>query len=144
MPTLEIQEVDYQILLKVRVEVPQVSGDVSVRAGANPRFFDALVDTGAQRTFVSSNVVTHLSAVPVDLEPFLAANGQSQDTEVFRLRVDIPYPQDEAARFVISTGEELNVMLLPFQPRNFDVLLGMDFLRSFHISMHNGRCVLSN
>ncbi|WP_419945197.1 hypothetical protein [Candidatus Poriferisodalis sp.] len=59
--------------------------NVSAQGSASPRFFDALVDTGAQRTFVSSNVVTHLGAVPVDLEPFLAANGQRCPTVVITM-----------------------------------------------------------
>ena len=144
MPTFEIHEVDHQILLKVAVEEPSSGGGMTVSAGVRHEMFDALVDTGAQRTFISSNVVSRLGAVPVDVGSFLPADGESQETEVFRLRVNIPYPQTGDRSLTIATGKDLNVMMLPFQPHNFDVLLGLDFLRQFHITMHNGLFLLSN
>ena len=36
------------------------------------------------------------------------------------------------------------MILLPFDPPDFDVLLGMDLLTEFHITMYNGTLVLSN
>ena len=41
-------------------------------------------------------------------------------------------------------GRELEVAELPYQPDNFDVLLGMDLLMDFHITMHGGLFILSN
>ena len=38
----------------------------------------------------------------------------------------------------------LEVALLPFQPDNFDILLGMDFLMSFHLTMYGGAFIISN
>ena len=55
MPTFEVSATGNQILLKVQVSVPvpDESGTAGyVRTGT----FDALVDDGAQRAFVSSNV----------------------------------------------------------------------------------------
>ena len=106
--------------------------------------FEALVDTGAQRTFISSSVAEQLGATPIDIASFVPANGESQETEVFRLQISIPYPQDGESSMTFMTGGEFSVMLLPFRPHNFDVLLGMDFLSRFHISMFGGRIVLSN
>ena len=42
------------------------------------------------------------------------------------------------------SGAELEVAQLPFQPENFDILLGMDFLMHFHFTMHNNLFILSN
>ena len=39
---------------------------------------------------------------------------------------------------------EMDVLQLPFQPPIFDVLLGMDFISAFHITLFNGRLILSN
>ncbi len=36
------------------------------------------------------------------------------------------------------------VMELPFQPPDFDVLLGMDVLVNFHITMHGAVFIMSN
>lgn len=140
MPTFEIRAADHQILLKVNVSIPPTDDGAEVVSDT----FDALVDTGAQRTFVSSNVVEQIGAIPIDIASFVPANGQSQETEVFRLLISIPYPHDGQSSMTFMTGGELNVMRLPFRPHNFDVLLGMDFLSQFHISMFGGRIVLSN
>ncbi len=43
----------------------------------------------------------------------------------------------------VRVGEMLEVAELPFQPDNFDVLLGMDYLTNFHITMYDDECILS-
>ena len=35
-------------------------------------------------------------------------------------------------------------MDLPYQPPDYDVLLGMDVLANFHITMHAGSFIMSN
>ena len=40
-------------------------------------------------------------------------------------------------------GMEMEVALLPYQPQEYDVLLGMDFLLSFHFTMCAGNYILS-
>ena len=99
---------------------------------------------------ITERVVAALQAESIDVRPFLAANGESQDTEVFRLRVDIPIRQQailadgRRGERVHAVGMDLEVMRLPFQPTNYDILLGMDFLSAFHITMWNGVFVISN
>ncbi len=36
------------------------------------------------------------------------------------------------------------MLLLPFTPPDFDVLLGMDLLTQFHITMYDGTFIFSN
>lgn len=104
------------------------------------------MDTGAQRTMVSSNVVTRLAAVPTGIASFTPANGQPQDTNEFWLNINIPISvgSPEGSQLTFASGQDLSVLLLPFDPHNFDVLLGMDLLQRYHITMWSGTFVLSN
>ncbi len=38
----------------------------------------------------------------------------------------------------------MEVTLLNFQPENFDVLLGMDLLEGFHLTIHADQFIISN
>ena len=38
----------------------------------------------------------------------------------------------------------MDVALLPYDPSNYDVLLGMDLLHGFHLTMHGDTYILSN
>lgn len=66
MPTFADNITDNQILLGVGVSVPDLEQE------SQPPAFAALVDTGAQRTMVSSQVVAHLAATPYRYNFFLA------------------------------------------------------------------------
>ena len=41
-------------------------------------------------------------------------------------------------------GSDMSVSLFPYQPENFDVLLGMDFLSGFHITLVAGKLIMSS
>ena len=41
-------------------------------------------------------------------------------------------------------GKDMEVALLPYEPSNHDVLLGMDLLSGFHLAMYRGNFILSN
>lgn len=43
-----------------------------------------------------------------------------------------------------SAGRVLPVLELPFTPQEFDVLLGMDLLSKYHITLHADRMIISN
>ena len=40
-------------------------------------------------------------------------------------------------------GKEINVVELPYQPENYDVLLGMDFLAGFRMTLYKSHFTLS-
>lgn len=108
--------------------------------------FSALLDTGAQSTLISHRVVQSLNAQSVGVGTFLPANGKPQLAHQYRLRIDIPvgYPtQGGQSTSTFATGFVLDVLTLPFQPPNFDVLLGMDMVAHYHITMYNGMVVFS-
>jgi hypothetical protein len=41
-------------------------------------------------------------------------------------------------------GDQLSVAGLPYQPDGYDVLLGMDIIGIFHITIYQNRIILSN
>ena len=41
-------------------------------------------------------------------------------------------------------GRQLSVVGLPYQPNDYDVILGMDIIGVFHITMYRNRIILSN
>ena len=43
-----------------------------------------------------------------------------------------------------SMGSELSVTSLPYEPDDHAVLLGMDFIGKFHITIFSNRIILSN
>lgn len=34
--------------------------------------------------------------------------------------------------------------MLPYEPKNYDVILGMDLLSGFHLTLYGGNFILSN
>jgi len=38
----------------------------------------------------------------------------------------------------------MEVVLLPFQPKNYDILLGMDFLSELHLTLYKNLFIISN
>lgn len=143
MPTFTVPVEDNQFLLTVAVAVPE-------RRATDRRTCRALVDTGAHCSMVSANVVETLRVASTGIGGFMAANGQTQSTPVFDLHIAVPVTVTATAadgstsETVFAGGRALEVILLPFDPPDFDVLLGMDLLTEFHITMYNGTLVLSN
>ena len=77
----------------------------------------------------------------------MVASGQVVSTVRYQARVDIPIdihgsnpPKVEGFLF----GTELIIGLLPYQPTECDVILGMDFISLFHITMFRNRIIISN
>ena len=110
-----------RVLLRVSVAVPTEHGDREARE------FDALVDTGAQCTMVSHAVVDQVGASLVGFLPFTPANGQPQWTEVYELSVGVV--ASETGTLTCSKTKLAPVLLLPFDPPDYDVLLGQDHSR---------------
>lgn len=107
------------------------------------------MDTGAQITLVSPRVVEQLGAISIDVGEFISANAQIQETREYWLNISIPISEvtstpEGDVLLNLPRGEHLSVLELPYNPPNYDVLLGMDVLKRFHITMWNGTFVLSN
>ena len=140
MPTTVVPVHNDRVLLRVTVAVPSERGD------SESHEFDALVDTGAQCTMVSGAVVEQVGASLVGFLPFTPANGQPQLTEVYELHVGVIISEtgsDGSQTFSYSKTKLDPVLLLPFDPPDYDVLLGMNILSGYHIAMWGGTFVLS-
>ena len=142
MPSFRDEIVDGQIILTAVVSLVQRR---RIEERINPDTvvpYKALLDTGAQSTMISQKVVDQTGLVAVGIVEISGVSGEVLEAEKFRAGIGIPIPAGETATFM--AGRELEVSLLPFQPENFDILLGMDFLEVFHLTMHKGLFILSN
>lgn len=78
----------------------------------------------------------------------MPASGQAQVTDRYRLRIDIPigHPTTgNASLSTFATGMLLDVLVMPFQPLKYDVLLGMDLIMAgYHITMYRDSVTFSN
>lgn len=78
------------------------------------------------------------------------ASGQPINVPKFHVRIDIPIATNVQLkgewqhRSAYLQGKNMDVFQLPFQPSNYDVLLGMDFISPFHITLSGGRFILCN
>ena len=136
MPSFEQQITNNRIIITVGVSLQ----------GDQIRYKRALVDTGATITLISPNTVADLALLPISAGNITVASGQQVDTFVYSCRVDIPIGHDRTGGpptdFLM--GKQLNVVGLPYQPNDYDVILGMDIIGVFHITMYRNRIILSN
>lgn len=149
MPTCGGEVVNGQILLDVAVRLPTRSGDVEPPSHA----YKGLLDTGATRTMVSPKVISDLNAPPCGVSSFVPATGRPKRAKVYLLDLAIP-----VVAGIAPTGDDTTVDVtvyvrglanVPVQalPRafpDFDVLLGMDLISQFHITLCHGIYMLSN
>lgn len=143
MPTFESLIRDHQPLIRVQTPLPNTNNNAA-------RLFAALLDTGAQFTSVSPKVQQEMGLEPVGVGSMIPANGEVISTPKFHVRIDIPVATNVhvqgGAQYqtAILQGMERDILPLPFEPHNFEILLGMDFIAGFHITLSNGRFILSN
>ena len=112
----------------------------SIDDGGLGKTYNALLDTGAQSTMVSPKVVEEADLKAIGYIDIVPVSGDSIRTPKYRAHLTIPYSE---SNMVIRFGDELEVAQLPFQPGNFDILLGMDFLTRFHFTMYGDFFILS-
>ncbi len=90
---------------------------------------------------VSPKVVEETGLEAIGYAEIVPVSGEPVKVEKYRTNLSIPITQGTAT---LLTGGELEVTKLPFQPDNFDILLGMDFLMNYHFTMYGGSFILSN
>ena len=147
MPTFRGTIVDRQIILAVHVsKLPVKSSPISA-----PVSFRALLDTGATITSVSPKVVETLGLAPVSWHPVTGVHG-TIDTATCAINITVPItemvpdPDDKTTQALqtFSRGAHLEVAALKIEPETFDVLLGMDLLEDFHLTVHADQFILSS
>ena len=144
MPTLVIPVENNEISLYAELALP--SEDTESQS------FHAIADTGAQITGITQRVVDQLQAEPFTTGTSIGIEGTPQIVPIYRLLVGVAIttPEFDAAGNLLSehtyiSGGHLDVMLLGnWSHEQADVLLGMDLLQRFHITMYAGSVILSN
>lgn len=144
MPTIVLPVEDNEIRLHAQLGVLGDSSDL--------RTYEGIVDTGAQMTGITQRIVDELKVSSVGMEPVVGIEGQPKLAPIFRIMIGIgvPTPQvgpegDHLSDDIYVSGGALKVMLLEDWKDEFaDVLLGMDMLVGFHITMFSGQFILSN
>ncbi len=139
MPTFVRPVVDNEAILVAAVALP----DPFPR---NPVGFQVVADTGAQGSWISQRVVDAVAPPHIGISAY-ATIAQSGETDLYRVRLDIPVQLEPGGTLTSGSyldGMDLDVSLMPYQPPNYDIILGMDFLCLFHITMVAGNFILSN
>jgi len=145
MPTLVGAVIEHQILLSVAVSIPDTPAEKD-----NPIVCQALLDTGAQGTHISKRVAKEVGLTPTGRDFIMVASGDKVKTETYRVRLDIPISshfknnQGDILAELNLRGMDLEVYGLTFQPPNYDVIIGMDFLLQAHFTMYGGQFILSS
>jgi len=132
VPTFNVAIVDDRIMVEATLSVPP--------DGSKSEPFTALVDTGAQATMISAKVAQALGTTPVGRRTIVSLGGAPGETPVYRLKISV----GSSTSGTFCACKELYVQLLPADPPNFDVLLGMDILALSHITMQDGRITLGD
>ena len=133
---------DRQIILVAAVSVPGYEEN-QIRC-------NALMDTGAQVTMISKKVIDEVGLQAIGHMSIVPVTGAPSRTKKYRARIDIPidgYSVLQGGAILqhsVLGGMDLQVGELPYEPANHAVLLGMDFLSSFHITMYGNNYILSN
>ena len=139
--------VDNQIIFVVLVAT---SGDP--QGWENSKAYNALLDTGAQRTMVSGKVVEEVGLIASGFFSISGVTGDTITADKYKVRIDIPITREATSlgggtrtEHVLS-GKDIDVAQFPdsFKPETFDVLLGMDFLYGFHLTIFADTFILSN
>ncbi|MXW59363.1 MAG: hypothetical protein F4124_12820 [Acidimicrobiia bacterium] len=137
MPSFNVEVADDQILLRAAVLIPGIEGDT-------PPSFDAIVDTGSQITMISERVVESIGAESIGRRKILPVSGTPLIVPTYWLGVFIPITLENTEPNTFAAGRNLEAAQLPYEPSTYDILLGMDLLIGFHITMYGGQFILSN
>lgn len=145
MPAVVIDVAHNEIRHVADAALPE-SSDPLHPFGLTPTRFSALVDTGSTHTGVTQKVVDALSAEQIGVVDVSYAGTGTVRTPTYKMLVGIPImeTEDHGAIRTYVRGESLTVELIPEQEDDIDIILGMDLLQSFHITMFGGQCIISN
>ena len=143
MPTFSGQVKNNQIVL---------FSAISISDDPKPahRPYQTLLDTGAQATIISEKVAREVGLTPIGDATITPVSGQPILTNKYRVRIDLPIgseirlPGGRMQPHTVYMGADIDVAELPYQPENYDVLLGLDFVKRFHLTLYLNQVILSN
>ena len=160
MPSFN-QQIDQrgQFIIAVKVFLPNQNGD-DFNKTSQPATYRALVDTGANTCCISEKVVADLKMQPYSQSEMMTA-GRPQIVSVYLVNIAVPVTdvemrpeEQEDGRVVLKphpvseSSKGLNRTKVSAVPdigidRGFDVILGMDMLLHFHITIIAGTIFIS-
>ena len=113
---------------------------ISPKGRAEPEHgFRAIFDTGTQFTVVSTRVVDEVSPDAVEETQLRLADGTVRWTDVYWVRVRVPLGLSAT-----TEGPAYDVLApqIPTSLEGCDVLLGMDIISKWHVTLTEGRCII--
>ena len=130
MPRIEIPVVDDLITLNVAI-APKGRDEAE-------RGYRAIFDTGTQMTAISTRVVDQVSPDVVSEAQLRVADGTERWTPVLwvRMRVLLGLTATEAPAYDILATQ------IPTPLEGCDVLVGMDIIKRWHVTLGDGRCII--
>ena len=90
--------------------------------------YNALIDTGATGTCISSKIVNDLNLIHHSMIATAKANGII-DTNIYDVDLTLHFGQQ------VIPVEKLRVTAVNLQTSNFDILIGMDIILRGHLSL---------
>ncbi len=99
---------------------------------------------------ISPKIISEVQLQPTGDGKIIPASGETIDTLEFRVRIDIPIQSGivssdgKTIPNVVYMGKDLDAFELPYQPAQYDVLLGLDFVSLFHLTIYRDNFILSN
>ncbi|WP_419924462.1 aspartyl protease family protein [Candidatus Poriferisocius sp.] len=147
MPSLVVPVEDNNIIIPAMVELPH---DYTEESEPESIICKALVDTGAQGTMVSRRIADQLNPPVIGYGTVEGVTGPAE-SPIHELRIIIPTEVEEidfdgkvSERFYFYWGV-LRVMILAHEVgEDIDILLGMDMLTRFHITMYRDQVIISS
>lgn len=150
----------WQFIVGIKIFPPTESGDDFDRAAKAAAGYRALVDTGANHCCISEKVVADLNLRPYSQSEMMTA-GAPHTALLYRVDIAISVTETELRSekqkdgqvvltphpvFETSKGfSHVKVSAIPDigGDRGFDVILGMNILSHFHITLHQGQIIIS-
>ena len=149
-----------QFIIVVKVFPPTQKPSVYNKAALDATGYRALVDTGANGCSISQKIVTDLNLPSYGQERMTTA-GAPHLTSIYQVGLVVPVTKTERQPEKQEDGSttmksvpvsetssgfsEMKVTSFPDigSDRGFDIILGMDILMHFHITMYKGKIVVS-
>ena len=132
MPTLDVPFAD-DGLIKLNVAVAPKGRD-EPESG-----FRAILDTGTLVTAISTRIVDQVRPDIVGETQLRVADGTERWTDMYWVRVRVPLglltTSETPAYDVVATQ-------IPTSLEGCDVLLGMDVISKWHVTLSGGRCII--
>lgn len=102
--------------------------------------FIGLIDTGTQESGVSERVIAAMGPFePSGYKRVVPLGGPGEETPAFRLWMGLRFGPDDDPGYGGGFG---TFWQIPSQPVGFDVLVGMDIIERFAVSIDRGVCML--